>query len=477
MPGTKFRQVKDKDPSTETYLAKVSKVESGNNPNAQNPNGSATGLFQFTSGTWEGLNKKYNLGYTLEDRKNPEKAANVMRLFTEENESRLKPVLGRSLTDGEKYMAHFLGAGGATKFYTVYKTNPNAPISTVLSPDALKANKGVVYNKDGSLKTVADIQGWANNKMNVKAEPKIYTPTTEEKTIAYQPTKVFIQGQPTALQTSITEYQEPEEPKETQEVSEAKQEINEKSFLQDLGNVFNQPIVQEQQPVAEEMPSNDEAYNYINIEEYQKGGKYITHNPSDPRFQVYKDSLALYQNQLTPEFMQAKNISDWQRILTTPGVQSKGTKGQEAWERLAVFNGKEPQPIRELSRLVPTGVGNYKTPIRVDEYKKPTQEVVYQPLPLVTPPKPRVKVQSISGKLRPSEINIEEEPLTATPLPSYPTANLPEYYTIEDTVHGAMGDSSTSYRYYPGESSEPQKIAPEPYNSRKVTSHYKKRFK
>lgn len=267
MPGTKFKQVKDKDPNTESYLAKVSKVESGDNPNARNPNGSATGLFQFTEGTWDGLNKKYKLGYTLDDRKNPEKAANVMRLFTQENEAALKPVLGRDLNDGERYLAHFLGSGGARKFFSVYKANPNAPISTVLSAEAIKANKGVVYNKDGSLKTVDDIYGWANGKMDMKVKPKVFTSTSQVETTAYDAPNFTSSSVP--LETSTTAYVEPEPEADTKEVQQAKQEINEKSFVQDLSNIFAQ---QAQQPIPEisQEPEVDMsgAYNYINIDEY-----------------------------------------------------------------------------------------------------------------------------------------------------------------------------------------------------------------
>ena len=37
------------------------KKESGNNPNAKAKTSSASGLFQFTEGTWKELNNKYKL--------------------------------------------------------------------------------------------------------------------------------------------------------------------------------------------------------------------------------------------------------------------------------------------------------------------------------------------------------------------------------------------------------------------------------
>lgn len=268
MPGTKFKQVKDKNPGTETYLAKVSKVESGNNPNAQNPYGSATGLFQFTSGTWEGLNKKYNLGYTLEDRKNPERAANMMRIFTQENENFLRPVLGRDLTDGERYLAHFMGAGGAKKFFTAYQANPNAPISAVLSSDALKANKGVVYNSNGSLKTLGDIYGWANNKMSVESKPLQYTQTSEKPESVEDYKAPYLPTSSVPLEASTAKYVEPETNTETAEVQQAKQEIKEKSFVQDLGDILSQPQEPQQPKQQQEFAFDPQAYDYIDFNPY-----------------------------------------------------------------------------------------------------------------------------------------------------------------------------------------------------------------
>jgi len=163
MPTVKQFQ---KDPLN-PYLKKVAYVESGNNPNAKNPYGSAGGIFQFTSGSFTAVSDKYKLGYTAEDRFDPKKAEKVMQLFTQDNEKAISGVLDGNITDADRYMAHFLGSGGANKFFGTYKQNPNAAISTVMSPAALAANKAVVYNKDGSLKTVNQVYQWAQKKMDV----------------------------------------------------------------------------------------------------------------------------------------------------------------------------------------------------------------------------------------------------------------------------------------------------------------------
>lgn len=78
-----------------------------------------------------------------------------------------------------------------------------------------------------------------------------------------------------SLQSSMTPYEEPVEVKETAEVQAAKQDIAEKNFVQDLGSILSSqpvaPVVPQQQ---QDIPLDDTAYNYINIEEYQRGGRY-----------------------------------------------------------------------------------------------------------------------------------------------------------------------------------------------------------
>lgn len=147
------------------YLDKTSKAESGGNPNAKAKTSSALGKYQFTEGTWKAVVDKYNLGYSLEDRKDPKKSEEVMRLFTKDNEAQLKPILGRELTDSERYLGHFLGVGGASNMFKASKKDLNMPVNYYISPKAIEANKTVFYNKDGSIKTIRQLYEWAEKKM------------------------------------------------------------------------------------------------------------------------------------------------------------------------------------------------------------------------------------------------------------------------------------------------------------------------
>jgi len=270
MPTVKQYQ---NDPRAE-YLKKVAYAESGNNPKAKNPYGSAGGSYQFVTGTWNALNKKYKLGYTEEDRFNPEKADKVMRLFTQDNENILK-VIKPDINDADRYMAHFLGAGGASKFFSVYNQNPDAPISTVMSPAALAANKNVAYNKNGSQKTVADVYAWANKKMSLTPET-----VTQDFTNYEKPTPI-----PNFAQSNDNLQSLPETAESAPKVEEAKnslqQQTNEYNFVQDLNSFQQRPtqeITQEEQQIQQ--PQTNFLDQYAQIVQFvenplmQDGGTY-----------------------------------------------------------------------------------------------------------------------------------------------------------------------------------------------------------
>jgi len=232
------------------YLQKTRMVESGGDNNAKAKTSSALGSYQFLEGTWKEVVDKYNLGYTLQDRTDPEKAEKVMRLFTEDNEKALKPVLGRNLTDGEKYLGHFLGISGASNMFKASKKDPNMPVSYYISPKTIEANKSVFYNKDGSVKTTQQVYDWANKKMGVKAEsyrePQ-ETPTT--------PLTDFDIPQIVGNFASVPDSPKEEETvkkEEKEKPSEALNKLKEEEFLKQYKSLYVQqpqtPQQQERQP-------------------------------------------------------------------------------------------------------------------------------------------------------------------------------------------------------------------------------------
>ena len=139
----------------DAFLNKLVGVESGGNPMAKNPNSSATGLGQFTTGTWADAVKSAGKQYTLADRKDPEKSMEILRDFTAKNEARAKSDLGRTPTSTELYMYHFLGRDAAGDFL---KAPPEALATDYVSKAAARSNKSVFYT-DGKPNTVAAVLG------------------------------------------------------------------------------------------------------------------------------------------------------------------------------------------------------------------------------------------------------------------------------------------------------------------------------
>ncbi len=149
---------------TAPLVSRIAQAESGGNPNAKNPNSSATGPLQFTNGTWAQMVAKYGkqTGISLSDKSNPEAQAEMGMLLAEDNAKALTKKLGRSPTDGELYMAHFLGADGATKLINAQGSGKQA---IMLFPRRdVNANRSVFF--DGrNPRSVEDVYALLNNKV------------------------------------------------------------------------------------------------------------------------------------------------------------------------------------------------------------------------------------------------------------------------------------------------------------------------
>jgi hypothetical protein len=135
----------------------------------KNPMSSAQGLHQFIDSTFVGTAKKVFpelaskspaeilalRGTKLADG-TPIESALEQRFRTDNIASLTRA--GIQPTPGNTYLAHFLGAGGARN---VLSADPNTPVSQLLNPDAIAANKSVLEGK-----TAGDIAAWAANKFS-----------------------------------------------------------------------------------------------------------------------------------------------------------------------------------------------------------------------------------------------------------------------------------------------------------------------
>jgi hypothetical protein len=167
------------------YLLATAQVESGLNPRAGASTSSARGLFQFVEQTWLGTIKQAGaaLGYgryaaaitktpsghyevtdpamrsqILKLRNDPTANAVMAGAFTRANAAYLTQKLGRPPTEGELYIAHFLGAGGAARLISLGESHPTAK-ATEFFAHAASANPSIFYNfRTHVARTVAEVR-------------------------------------------------------------------------------------------------------------------------------------------------------------------------------------------------------------------------------------------------------------------------------------------------------------------------------
>ena len=131
--------------------------ESGNNPQARAATSSATGLGQFTTGTWAGLMRaRPDLRLTVDGRTDPAQARRATQALTEQNAAVLDGH-GFSPTFGNLYMTHFLGQAGGPRFLRGLAQDPGAPATHYASPDAVRANQRIFFRRDGTPRSVAEV--------------------------------------------------------------------------------------------------------------------------------------------------------------------------------------------------------------------------------------------------------------------------------------------------------------------------------
>ena len=125
-------------------MSKIKGAESAGNPNAQNPNSSASGLYQFTDSTWKSAVDKWGrrAGIKYSDKANPQAQEAMMSALTQDN-SRILQNKGIQPTDQNVYFAHFMGAPAASKAISMLGKNVVAARSF---PDAAKANPEVFFD-------------------------------------------------------------------------------------------------------------------------------------------------------------------------------------------------------------------------------------------------------------------------------------------------------------------------------------------
>lgn len=151
-----------------TYKSKNRVAESGGNDRAKADGSSATGRYQFVKGTFETYWKKVFGGSDADAarawntrRFDGQVQEALMDRFTADNVSFLRRI-GAPLTNGNVYLTHFLGPGGAGK---LLRASPDTPVEQIPGfADAVNVNPSILRGKSAS-----EVIAWAHRKMGGRA--------------------------------------------------------------------------------------------------------------------------------------------------------------------------------------------------------------------------------------------------------------------------------------------------------------------
>jgi hypothetical protein len=158
------------------YLLCTAMRESSLHPQAKSGTSSACGLFQFVEQTWFGLVRQFGAKHGLGSfanaiernsdghygadnasdrrailalRNDPAISAIMAGEYANLTRASLESTLGRNVSNGELYAAHFLGPEAACRLIRMNQSQPQACAATAF-PQAADANRNVFYHAVGS---------------------------------------------------------------------------------------------------------------------------------------------------------------------------------------------------------------------------------------------------------------------------------------------------------------------------------------
>ena len=189
------------------YLLATAQVESGLNPQAGASTSSARGLFQFIEQTWLATHEAGRAGARLrpicrchhQDRIRPIRSQRsgdaqrdpqaAQRSDRERGHGRrlhqgqralLSQQLGRAPSEGELYIAHFLGAGGAAQLISLRPTI-RRPAPPSYFPNAAQANPSIFYDRTtGAPRSLAQVRDVLTARYDVAARTRPSEPSVAQ---------------------------------------------------------------------------------------------------------------------------------------------------------------------------------------------------------------------------------------------------------------------------------------------------------
>ena len=177
------------------YLLAQARLESSLDPAARARTSSATGLCQFIDSTWLSTMDRHGdaLGFgpvaaaidtqggrarvgdpnqrqaILALRFDPQASALMAGALASDNRTALTGVLGREPDHAELYLAHFLGAAGASRMLGELQSNPDTSAAAIL-PAPAAANRAIFYAADGRQRSVGEVMQVIRSKMSAAIE-------------------------------------------------------------------------------------------------------------------------------------------------------------------------------------------------------------------------------------------------------------------------------------------------------------------
>ncbi len=152
--GLDFSTLEAENGLPQGYLERTAFIESRGDPNAQNPNSSAGGLFQFIDSTAK--------QYGVKDKFDPVQATDGAIDLAVDNMRILTKALGREPTAAELYLAHQQGGTGARRLLS----NPNAKAVDIVGAEAVRLNGGDANMTAGEFANL-----WLDKFNNAKTIP------------------------------------------------------------------------------------------------------------------------------------------------------------------------------------------------------------------------------------------------------------------------------------------------------------------
>lgn len=174
------------------YMLAKAQTESSFDPRAKARTSSASGLYQFIESTWLNTVRQHGAKHGLGDvaaqieddfagnprvrdpatrrsildlRFDPKTASAMAAEFAKSNHAQLENALGTGVNATDLYLAHFLGAGGATRFLASLRNDPQR-IAAAQFPEAAAANRGVFYDpQSGRARTLGQVYDFFAKKM------------------------------------------------------------------------------------------------------------------------------------------------------------------------------------------------------------------------------------------------------------------------------------------------------------------------